>query len=86
MNLLLALAYLLLAGAAACFLVRLVLGPTVADRIIALDGLLVTILGGVLVEAARVGSAISIDTILVVALLGFVGTGVLARYIEQRGA
>lgn len=86
MSLLLGIAYVLLAAAAACFVVRLVLGPTVADRIIALDGVLVTILGGVLVEAARVDSAISIDTVLVVALLGFVGTGVLARYIEQRGA
>lgn len=86
MNVLLGLAYVLLACAAACFLVRLVRGPNVADRIIALDGLLVAILGGVLVEAARVDSAISTDTVLVIALLGFVATGALARYIEQRGA
>ena len=78
-------AYLLLSIAAALFVARLLLGPTVADRIIALDGLLVTILSGVLVNAAWVDSAVSIDTVLVVALLGFVATGVLARYIEQRG-
>lgn len=80
-----AIAYLLLSIAAILFVVRLLLGPSVADRIIALDGLLVTILGGVLVNAAWVDSAVSIDTVLVVALLGFVATGVLARYIEQRG-
>ncbi len=79
------LAYVLLSVAAALFVARLLLGPTVADRIIALDGLLVTILSGVLVNAAWVDSAVSIDTVLVVALLGFVATGVLARYIEQRG-
>ncbi|MFW2333225.1 monovalent cation/H+ antiporter complex subunit F [Ilumatobacter sp.] len=78
-------AYLLLSIAAILFVVRLLLGPSVADRIIALDGLLVTILAGVLVNAAWVDSAVSIDTVLVVALLGFVATGVLARYIEQRG-
>ncbi len=78
-------AYLLLSVAAALFVARLLVGPTVADRIIALDGLLVTILSGVLVNAAWVDSAVSIDTVLVVALLGFVATGVLARYIEQRG-
>ena len=60
-------------------------GPSVADRIIALVGLLVTILGGVLVYAAWVDSGVSIDTVLVVALLGFVAIGVVARYIEQRG-
>lgn len=80
-----AVAYLLLSIAAILFVVRLLLGPSVADRIIALDGLLVTILAGVLVNAAWVDSAVSIDTVLVVALLGFVATGVLARYIEQRG-
>jgi len=80
-----ALAYALLAIAGILFVVRLMLGPSVADRIIALDGLLVTILAGVLVYAAWVDSGVSIDTVLVVALLGFVATGVLARYIEQRG-
>lgn len=78
-------AYVLLSIAAILFVARLLLGPSLADRIIALDGLLVTILGGVLVNAAWVDSGVSIDTVLVVALLGFVATGVLARYIEQRG-
>lgn len=86
MFVLFATAYLLLAAGGALFVVRLFLGPTVADRVIAIDGVLVTILGGVLVEASRSGSALSIDTVLVVALLGFVATGVLARYIEQRGS
>ena len=80
-----ALAYLLLSAAAILFVVRMLIGPSVADRVIALDGLLVTILGGVLVYAAWVDSGVSVDTVLVVALLGFVATGVVARYIEQRG-
>lgn len=78
-------AYVLLAIAAALFMVRMLIGPNVADRVIAIDGLIATILAGVMVNAASTGSAISLDTVLVVALLGFVGTGVLARYIEQRG-
>ena len=71
--------------AAVLFLVRLFLGPNVADRVIALDGLLMTILAGVLLSAASDDSSVSVDTVLVVALLGFIGTGVMARYIEQRG-
>ncbi len=80
-----AIAYALLAVGAGLFMVRMLIGPNVADRVIAIDGLLATILAGVMVDAASTDSSISIDTVLVVALLGFVGTGVLARYIEQRG-
>ena len=81
-----AVAYLLLALAAGLFMVRMLIGPNVADRVIAIDGLLATILAGVMVNAAWTDSSISIDTVLVVAVLGFVGTSVLARYIEQRGS
>jgi multicomponent Na+:H+ antiporter subunit F len=77
--------YIVLSVAAAMFMVRLFMGPTVADRVIALDGLLATMLAGVLLSAAANDTSVSIDTVLVVALLGFVATGVLARYIEQRG-
>lgn len=79
------LAYAILSLAAALFLVRLLRGPSVPDRVIALDGLLITVMCGVLVAAAEQRSPIGIDTVLVVALLGFIGTGVLARYVEQRG-
>jgi multisubunit Na+/H+ antiporter MnhF subunit len=78
-------AYIILSLAALLFVVRLLLGPSVPDRVIALDGLLITVMCGVLVGAADQQSAIGIDTVLVVALLGFIATGVLARYVEQRG-
>jgi multisubunit Na+/H+ antiporter MnhF subunit len=80
-----AVAYAVLSVAAMLFLIRLVIGPSVPDRIIALDGLLVTVMCGVLVVAADQRTSIGIDTVLVVALLGFIGTGVLARYVERRG-
>ena len=78
-------AFVLLALAALLFVGRLAAGPRVADRVVAADGLLVTVMCGVLVAAVDEGTALEIDTVLVVALLGFVATGVLARYIEQRG-
>jgi multisubunit Na+/H+ antiporter MnhF subunit len=78
-------AYVVLSLAALLFLVRLLLGPSVPDRVIALDGILVTVLCGVLVAAADDRSSVGIDTVLVVALMGFIGTGVLARYVERRG-
>ena len=81
----LAVAMVLLGLAAALLTIRLLMGPTVADRVIAADGLLVTAMCGVLLAAADSDSSIGVDTVLVVALLSFVATGVMARYIEQRG-
>ena len=78
-------AFVLLSIAAACFLVRVFRGPTVPDRMVALDGLLITIMSGIFVGAADSRSPIGIDSLLVVALLSFVATGAIARYVEQRG-
>jgi multisubunit Na+/H+ antiporter MnhF subunit len=38
-----------------------------------------------LLLVAHEDTSVSLDTVLVVALLGFIGTGVLARYVEKRG-
>jgi len=78
-------AFALLALAGICFMIRLFRGETVVDRVIALDGLLMVITCGILVEVASDDSVASLDTVLVVALVAFVGTGVLARYVERRG-
>lgn len=76
----------LLSLASLMFLYRLVVGPSIADRVIALDGLLITVVAAILATAAQQDSALSVDTVLVIALVGVVGTGVLGRYIEQRGS
>jgi multisubunit Na+/H+ antiporter MnhF subunit len=80
-----AVALVILCIAAGAFLVRLLIGPTVPDRIVALDGLLITITCGILTAAAYRGASVSLDTALVVVLVGFVGTGIVARYVEKRG-
>ena len=65
---------------------RLLRGPTVADRVIATDALLVTAMCAVLLVAADNERSVGLDSVYVVALLGFIATGVLARYIERRGS
>lgn len=79
-------AMVLVGLAGALLVVRLIIGPTVADRVVAADGLLVTAMCGVLLSSAHADSNIGLDTVLVVALLSFIATGVMARYIEQRGS
>lgn len=80
-----AVAAVLLGLAAILLTWRLLTGPTLADRVIATDALLVTAMCAVLLVAAGREQSVGLDTVYVVALLGFIATGVLARYIERRG-
>ena len=80
-----AVAFVLLAFAAAGFFVRLLLGPSVADRIIALDGLLLITVSILAVETARTGDTVFVDAIVAIGLLGFVGTAIAGRFVERRG-
>jgi multicomponent Na+:H+ antiporter subunit F len=79
------LAMILLGGGAACFLVRAVRGPSLADRVVAIDGLVVTLVASVLVHSVRIESARFLDVAVVVAVVGFLGTTAAARFIERRG-
>lgn len=78
------LALLAVAGGLCVF--RLLQGPSLADRIVALDTALVVLVCGIAVFSARRGSGIFLDALVVVALLGFTGTSLVARFIERRGA
>lgn len=71
--------------AAALCIVRLVRGGSLSDRIVALDTLLVVIVLGLAVLAARTGEDTYLDAMVVAALLGFTGTSLVARFIERRG-
>lgn len=77
-------AILLMLGGA-CFLIRIIIGPSLADRVIAIDGLVVTIVGAILLNAIRTGSSRFIDVAVIAALVGFLGTTAAARFIERRG-
>jgi multicomponent Na+:H+ antiporter subunit F len=66
--------------------VRLVLGPSLADRIVATDLLLTLLTCGAGVLAFRTGQGTFLGAMVVVAILGFLGTSMVARFIERRGA
>lgn len=76
----------LLALAAIIALVRVVRpGTSLADRVIALDLILLIIVMGIAVSAVGTRSSVYFDVLVVVSLLGFVGTITVARFIERRG-
>jgi multicomponent K+:H+ antiporter subunit F len=71
---------LLVAVAILLTLVRLVRGPTLADRILALDTLAVNAIALVLLWGLARGSDLWFEAALILAMTGFVGTVALARY------
>jgi multicomponent Na+:H+ antiporter subunit F len=78
--------FVLLSVAALLCTLRLVGRGSLADRVIALDSLLIVVVAGVGVDAARTGRGTFLDVLLVVALVAFIGTTTVARFIERRGA
>lgn len=76
----------LLAIAAALCMLRLVRGRSLPDRVVALDTILVVMASGIAVFSAGRGHGFFLDVLVVVALLGFTGTALVARFIERRGA
>lgn len=62
-------------------MVRLVVGPTTGDRILALDTMVINALGLVVVIGIRQGVHIYFEVSMLIAMLGFVSTVALARFI-----
>lgn len=62
-------------------MVRLVMGPTSGDRILALDTMVINALGLVVVLGIHQGVKAYFEVALLVAMLGFVSTVALARFI-----
>ena len=65
--------------------VRLVLGPTLPDRIIALDLLVGIVIGFIAVIAIRTGVYTYIDIAIALGLVGFLTTVAFARFVLRRG-
>jgi len=74
----------LLAAAAALFAVRLALGPSLADRVVALNGLIIVGMGAIATQAAHTSVGSFLPTLVAISLVGPIGTGMIARYIEGR--
>jgi multicomponent Na+:H+ antiporter subunit F len=60
---------------------RVIAGPSQPDRVIALDAIGINIVGLILVLDLKSGSRTYIDAALVIALLAFIGTVSLAKYL-----
>lgn len=64
-------------------MVRLIKGPTLPDRVVAMDLLSVVVVGFIVVLAAATGVSATLDAAMVIALIGFVATVAYAIYLEK---
>jgi len=65
--------------------VRLVRGPTLPDRVVALDLIGVLAVGMISAYAVATDQPALLDPATVLALVGFLGTVAFAGYLERRG-
>lgn len=63
---------------------RLVRGPTVPDRILALDTLYINTIALLILFGMYLDSSIYFEAALIIAMLGFVGTVMLSKYVMRR--
>ena len=77
------LAQVLLSLAMACAAFRLLRGPRAQDRVLGLDTLYVNAAMLLLTFGMRTGSTVYFESALIIALLGFVSTTALAKFLMR---
>lgn len=78
-------AYVVLVVAFVLFAARLLRGPSLADRVLAVDGMLVAGVSILLVNALDTGRGAYLQVAVMLTLVGFISTAVIARFIEGQG-
>ena len=64
--------------------IRLIKGPSVADRAVCADSIDVMTDMALILYALHSGRSVYLDIALVTAILGFIGTTLIGRYLEGR--
>jgi multicomponent Na+:H+ antiporter subunit F len=65
--------------------IRLLVGPSLPDRVVALDFMAAVAVAVAGVWAIATDNPVFLDVAMVLALITFVGTVAFARYLERRG-
>ncbi|MGB7286094.1 MAG: cation:proton antiporter [Salaquimonas sp.] len=65
---------------------RVIIGPTLPDRIVALDMLVGVVIGFIAVVGVKTGYYLYVDIAIALGLVGFLATVALARFVLERGS
>ncbi|MET1156039.1 monovalent cation/H+ antiporter complex subunit F [Arthrobacter sp.] len=72
-----------LALAAVLALVRLARGPSLLDRLLAIDVLLAVVCAALIVDMAAGGHMNNLTLVVVICLIGFIGSVAVARFVTD---
>jgi multicomponent K+:H+ antiporter subunit F len=64
-------------------LVRFVRGPSLPDRVVALETVVSVVVALLILNAYLLGSSVYIDAALVLSIFGFISTVAIAKYLER---
>jgi len=65
------------------FLFRVLKGPAMADRAVAMDSCGTTVMALIVIYSMRQGTNLYMSCVLVIAILGFIGMVALSKYIQS---
>lgn len=77
--------FALLGAAGALFGYRLLRGPSLADRILALDGFVATGVAALIARAVQTSDGSFLAVAVVLTFVNFISTATIARFIEGQG-
>ncbi|MFW6090865.1 MAG: monovalent cation/H+ antiporter complex subunit F [Actinomycetota bacterium] len=83
MTVVVVIAGVMLSVAAVLGLIRMIIGPTMLNRVMAMEILVAVVIGGLALEAASSRHTATLPVMLALAMVGFIGAVSVARYAER---
>jgi len=81
LNVILPIAFLMITIALILNIYRIIIGPTLSDRILALDTLSINAIALIILVSLFLDTALYFEAALLIALMGFIATVALSKYL-----
>ncbi|MBU7217563.1 Na+/H+ antiporter Mnh1 subunit F [Staphylococcus gallinarum] len=82
-NIILIIALIIVALSMLAMLIRVIIGPSLADRVVALDAMGIQLMAIIALFSIFLGTKYLIVAILMIGILAFLGTAVFAKYMDK---
>jgi len=84
LNIVLLISFALLLSALGISLLRLIKGPTISDRIVAMDLIASITMGIILVYSVLIKESMYFDIVIILSLVSFISTVAISTYLNRK--
>lgn len=84
LNIIILIAFVLLLLSMMISLYRLIVGPTVYERIVALDLIASIVMGFIILYSIVVNEGMYFDVVIIISLISFIGTVSISTYLKTK--